>query len=297
MRIRSPSLPELHAFVAVVEAGSFSRAATRLSVTQGAVSRAVLRLEAHLSLELLLRSPHGVRPSAAGQDYYDRIHGALAALEAAVPARPARRSTQELRVAAISSLNTRWLVPRLPSLHAQHPEVDIVFKPYWKDDDFRREDVDCWIQTRPSPTARWPRHVQATYLTGKEIVALCHPDVAPRIRAPADLLRLPLLHHVSFPGNWALWCRAQGLDAQALKLAAGFDLAAGLIEAVAAGLGVAVVQRCLVEREVAERRVVVPPQRPASTGRGYYLCVPRARTRTPALDRFEAWLLDQAKLP
>lgn len=293
MRIRSPSLPELHAFVAVVQSGGFSRAAAKLSVTQGAVSRAVLRLEARLGFELLERAPSGVRPTASGQAYYDRIHGALAALEAAVPAPAARRSRSELRVAAISSLNMRWLVPRLPSLHAEHPGLDIVFKPYWKDDDFRREDVDGWIQTRASATARWPSHVQATYLIGREIVPICHPSVARRIRSPADLLRQPLLHHVNFPGNWALWCKAHGVDGRALKLGAGFDLAAGLIEAVVANMGVAVVQCCLIEREVAEGRVAVPLDMVASTGRGYYLCVPKARAETTALAAFRAWLLAQ----
>ena len=295
MRIRSPSLPELHAFAAVVEAGGFSRAAARLSVTQGAVSRAVLRLEQRLGLELLERSPSGVRATAAGQGYYERIHGALAALEAAVPADPGRHAAQALRVAAISSLNMRWLVPRLPSLQAEHPGLEIVFKPYWKDDDFRREDVDCWIQTRASASARWPRHVRASYLTGRDIVPICHPSLAQRIRTPADLLQFPLLHHVNFPDNWALWFGAQGAVRRGLKLGAGFDLAAGLIEAVAANVGVAVVQCCLIEREVAERRVAVPLPLTVSTGRGYYVCVPRSRTHTPALEQFMAWLQAQAR--
>jgi LysR family glycine cleavage system transcriptional activator len=295
VRIRSPSLPELHAFVAVVESGGFSRAAAKLSVTQGAVSRAVLRLEARLGHELLERGSSGVQPTAAGQDYYDRIHAALAALEAAVPDRSARRTAQALRVSAISSLNMRWLVPRLPSLQSEHPGLEIVFKPYWKDDDFHREDVDCWIQTRASASARWPRHVQATYLTGREIVPICHPSVASRIRAPADLLRLPLLHHVNFPDNWALWFGAQRVSHRGMKLGPGFDLAAGLIEAVAANVGVAVVQCCLIEREVVDGRVVVPLNLTVSTGRGYHLVVPRARPHTAALEQFKDWLLQQAR--
>jgi LysR family glycine cleavage system transcriptional activator len=293
VRIRSPSLIELHAFVAVVETGSFSRAAGRLSVTPGAVSRAVLRLEERLGGPLLEREPGGVRPTAAGQGYYGRVHAAIAALEAAVPARQRGAGRQGLRACVIPSLNMRWLVPRLPSFHAGHPGLDIVFMPYLADDDFRREDVDCWIQTRASATSRWPAHVQATYLLGKEIVPICHPSVADRIRSAADVLQFPQLHHVNYPDNWALWCRAHGVDPGRLALSAGFDLAAGLIEAVAANLGVAVVQHCLIEHEVAQRRVAVPLDRVASTGRGYYLCVPRARPGTPVLAAFKAWLLAQ----
>ena len=80
MRIFSPSLPELHAFIAGVETGSFSRAAQRLAVTQGAISRAVLRLEARLELTLFERRPGGVQVTPTGQAYYERIHKAVAAL-------------------------------------------------------------------------------------------------------------------------------------------------------------------------------------------------------------------------
>ncbi|MBI5255462.1 MAG: LysR family transcriptional regulator [Burkholderiales bacterium] len=296
MRIRSPSLSELHAFVAVVETGGFTRAAQRLVVSQGAVSRAVLRLEEHLGMTLFERGPAGVQPSAAAQAYYERVQPAITALEDAVPAAARGRAAlapRPLRVCAIPSLNMRWLVPRLASFHAAHPGLQVVFKPYWKDDDFQREEVDCWIQTRPSANARWPRHVTARYLIGREIVPICHPSLAARIRTPADLLRQPLLFHSNYPDNWALWFKAQGVDTRGLALGAGFDLAAGLIEAVASGLGVAVVQVCLFERERAEGRVVVPLALPVSTGRGYYLVRPKARPETPALAAFADWLLAQ----
>ena len=295
MRIRSPSLPELHAFVAVVASGSFTRAAQRLVVTQGAVSRAIQRLEATLGVALFERGPQGVQPTAFAQAYYARVQPALAALEAAVPDKAA--AAQALRVCAIPSLNTRWLVPRLASLHAQHPGCQVIFQPYWKDDDMRREDVDVWIQVRSTATSRWPRHVITQYVIGREIVPICHPSLAARIRQPADLLQYPLLHHSGYPDNWALWLRAQRLDPRGIRLAAGFDLGAGLIEAVAGQLGVALVQPCLFERELAEGRVAVPLPLPVSTGRGYYLCLPRAAPDTAARAAFTRWLLQAAGAP
>jgi LysR family transcriptional regulator, glycine cleavage system transcriptional activator len=294
MRIRSPSLPELHAFVAVVETGGFSRAASRLSVTQGAVSRSVLRLEARLGIALLERSPSGVRATEAGKSYYARVQPAVTALEAAVPAGAQESQRRLLRVSAIPTLGMRWLVPRLPSFYAAHPEVQILFQPYRREDDLLRDDVDCWLVARPSASSRWPRHVRATYIVGREIVPICHPSVAGRIRAPGDVLRFPLLHHSGFPQNWALWCQAQRVDTRAIKLAAGFDLAAGLIEAVVANMGIAVVQRCLIEREIAEGKLVVPLPLAVSTGRGYYLCVPRAREDAGMPVDFRAWLLAQS---
>ena len=293
MRIRSPSLPELHAFVAVVETGGFSRAAERLAVTQGAVSRSVLRLEARLGFALLERAPNGVTATEAGKHYYAQVQPALAALEAAVPA-AATGTRRQLRVSAIPTLGMRWLVPRLPSLYAAHPDLQLLFQSYRRNDDLLRDDVDCWLLARTTATSRWPRHVRATYIVGREIVPICHPRLAARIRQPSDVLQFPLLHHTGFPHNWALWCASQGVDARDLKLGAGFDLAAGLIEAVVADMGIAVVQRCLIERELAEQRVATPLPQDVSTGRGYYLCVRRAQEGDGMAEIFRAWLLQQA---
>lgn len=292
MRIRSPSLVELHSFVAVIETGNLTRAAERLAVTQGAVSRAVLRLEAHLGTALFERGGGALQATPVGRQYYSRVQPAIAELEAAVPGRqPAVQ--QDLNISVISSFNMRWLVPRLPALRERHPWLRLVFKPYWLKDDFLRDDVDCWIETRRTASSRWPSHVRATYIAGREIVPICHPSVARFIAAPEDVLRQPLLHHVDYPDNWALWCRTHGVDAGAVRLGIGFDLAVGMIEAVAANMGIAVVQRCLIDRELAEGRVVMPMDKAANTGRGYYLCVPRARAESPMLETFRAWLLEQ----
>jgi LysR family nitrogen assimilation transcriptional regulator len=60
-------LRQLRYFVAVVEAGSFSRAAERVHVAQSALSLKVRELEEALGVTLLVREPKGVYPTAAGQ--------------------------------------------------------------------------------------------------------------------------------------------------------------------------------------------------------------------------------------
>lgn len=297
MRIRSPSLSELHAFARAAESGSLTRAADALSVTQGAVSRAVLRLEADLGVTLLERNASGVQPTAAGRRYLDEIRPALAALEhaAATVKSPAKRHT--LNICAIPTLNTRWLVPRLARFQTAHPELSLAFTPYVVEEDYLRDDVDCWIQTRRSASSRWPRHVLATYIVGREIVAICPPAIAATLRNAVDLLRHPLLHHVNYPDNWRVWLRAAGIaeaSVRDIRLGAGFDLVAAMTEAVAAGMGVAVVQRCLIERELRSGQIAVPFATIASTGRGYYLCVPRSRADAPAVAAFSAWLRVEA---
>lgn len=59
MRLHSPSMSELHAFMTAARLGSFTLAAEALCVTQGAVSRAIARLEAHFGQPLMRRNAHG----------------------------------------------------------------------------------------------------------------------------------------------------------------------------------------------------------------------------------------------
>jgi LysR family transcriptional regulator, nitrogen assimilation regulatory protein len=58
---------QLRYFVKIVEAGSFSRAATTIHVAQPALSQQIAELEERLGLKLLQRSARGVKPTAAGE--------------------------------------------------------------------------------------------------------------------------------------------------------------------------------------------------------------------------------------
>ncbi|KQV89501.1 LysR substrate-binding domain-containing protein [Pelomonas sp. Root1237] len=294
MRFRSPSLAELHAFVAVAELGSFSAASQLLSVTQGAVSRAVQRLESELGLALLARGGAQVTPTPEGASYLARIKPALDMLERAVPlhAAPAGPS---LRMAPVPSLYARWLVPRLPALQAQHAQLKLEFRRWRHDDRFERDDVDCWINPKPSAHSRWPEGVVAQYLLGRELVPVCRPSRAARLTRPQDVLQHPLLHHSAHPADWALWLKAQGVQASQPQLASGFDLAAALIEAVVADMGIAVVQLCLIERELAAGQLVVPFSGWVSSGRGFYLCRRADREGSSELHAFAQWAVAESR--
>lgn len=296
MPIRSPSLVELHAFLAVARTGSFRRAAEALCVTQAAVSRAVLRLEQELGVDVLERSGAGVRLTPAGSELRRRTEKHVAALEEA--ALHLRRTSERLRLrlSVVPSLGTLWLLPRLEDFRARQPEVEIEFRPYEREAPFLREDVDLWIVLKQDGRRQWPRQVQASYLVGREIVAVCTPERAKAIRKPADVLAQPQLYHSSHRENWALWAEAAGVPLPERWRGTGFDLALNLIEAARAGMGVAVVQKCMVEADLASGRRVQPLPGTAATDRGYYLCRRRALGAHPAADLFSGWLLEQAAL-
>ena len=294
MRIHSPSLPELHAFATAARLGSFSQAADELSVTQGAISRAIARLEEHLGVALFAREGRRSVLTRAGADYLQAVGPSIATIESATLAVRTRRNPRQLRLSVAPTLFSHWLIPRLPDFHARHPGIALSFAPYRRDDPLSAPEIDAWIRVGRTD---WPAGIAADYLVGRELVPICRPadlQGPQAICAPADLLARPLLFHTNYPDNWAHWFAGVGCVHGPLTPAADFELVSLLVQAVIAGLGVAVVQRALVEPELAAGRIAIAIDHPVLLDRGYHLCIPTGHAPNPALDDLRGWLLAQA---
>ena len=94
-------LSVMETFVRIVEMGSFSAAARHMNVGQPAVSKTVSHLEERLGVRLLMRSTRGLRPTEAGQTYFERARRVL--VEAAEARAPPAASTRAWRVACGSA--------------------------------------------------------------------------------------------------------------------------------------------------------------------------------------------------
>lgn len=297
MKFQSPSLPELHAFLAVFQLGTFRSAANVLCVTQAAVSRAVQRLEQRLGCSLFDRTAMGVTPTTRGREFQSLVQSPVTALENAIMRFGSQAASRKLRLSVIPTLGTRWLMPRLANFQATHPDITVElrqYRQYHYTEDFNREDVDVWIDVKRTSRS-WPRGLRTHYLLGKEITPMCTPAIAKRLHKPADLLRESLLHHTNFPNNWPLWFAKAEVPQTQSQLGQGFDLGNNLIVAACAGMGVPVIHPCLVEDELASGRLVQPFPTMVSTGRGYYVCYKSTLAQNPSVLAFVQWLLTQAQ--
>ena len=77
-------LRQLRYFIAVAEELSFTKAATRLHLSQPPVSRAIKQLEEELNVKLLERSKQYVRLTPAGSNFYVEARMVLTAADSAV---------------------------------------------------------------------------------------------------------------------------------------------------------------------------------------------------------------------
>ncbi len=116
---------ELQTFSAVVETGSFSAAADRLSLAKSAVSRRIGELEARLGAQLLNRTTRRLSLTEAGREFYERAQRLLTDLEEAEQSVSASRGALRgrLRLAAPLSFGLLHLAPALDAFLAEHLEL------------------------------------------------------------------------------------------------------------------------------------------------------------------------------
>ena len=120
-------LAQLRSFLAVIDEGSLNRAATRLRMSQPALSRQMQALENEIGGRLLERSATGVSLTDAGHAFAEKTRRLLADYDAAVAEarRLARGQKEELRIGYLASAAQKLLNPALATLRRIHPQVKI----------------------------------------------------------------------------------------------------------------------------------------------------------------------------
>ena len=120
-------LDDVKAFLAVANAGGFSRAAEQLATAKSVVSRRVARLEGDLGTRLLTRSSRGVVPTEAGEALRIQAGGAFEQLDDAL--RSAAQRTGELtgvlRITAPVAFGTTHLSGFLSDFMREHPRLGV----------------------------------------------------------------------------------------------------------------------------------------------------------------------------
>ncbi|RYF07851.1 MAG: LysR family transcriptional regulator [Comamonadaceae bacterium] len=296
LRRLNPPLHLLRAFCTVARFGGVSRAAEALHLTQSAVSKQVQELERWVGIDLFERSRKRLALTPAGERYEKAVSALLTRLEAAtLELITSGGDGGALHLSVLPTFAAKWLIPLLPQLHQQHPQVTLHFVPFVHGYDFSDPELDCSILFGDG---HWPG-ARSHYLAGNDVAL-----IAPRkelaevdIRSPQDVARCTLLRHVTVPEAWQRWSEAQtGLPEMDTLAGPQFDQFQTMIRAVSVGMGVALVPRCLVQDEITAGTVAEPlPGGGYTSELGYWLCYPEARAHLATLVRFRDWLLAAPK--
>ena len=198
-------LPDMAAFVRVVECASFSAAARQMGVTPSAVSRMVGRLEARLGLRLLERSTRQLRLSEAGSDVYLRC---MAMMDAARDVVALAESAHEaprglLRVSMPKAFGRRVIHPLMPEFLQRHPDMRVQLMLNDRMLNPVSDEMDLVIQVTDQPPPTW---VAWRLMPVKQLLCATPAYLARRgtPKYPADLAAHDCLYlgEVASDANW-----------------------------------------------------------------------------------------------
>ena len=138
----------MQAFARVVEAGSFTKAATTLHMSKTTVTQLVQQLEARLRVKLLNRTTRQVNVTADGAAYYERVVRLLADVDDAETSlsSASMQPRGRLRVDVPSPFARVILVPALPQFHARYPDIQLDMGVSDRMVDLIGDNVDCVVR-------------------------------------------------------------------------------------------------------------------------------------------------------
>ena len=285
-----PPLAALRAFAVAARTGSLTVAAEALCVTQGAVSRQVLKLEAYYGLPLFRRVPRGLELTEAGrllaqtaQEAFDEIARTSQLLRRSV-------ETGALRF-MVPTCVMLWAMPLLTAFQRRHPAVRIAVSTTLANAlDPERFDAGIVYDQLDSPAPH--RHP----LFAERLTPVCSPRLTEgpaALRHPGDLAHHVLLHARADHDDWRRWLCAAQLDA--VDPSAGLDFQTLDLSntAAAEGYGVALGDCVVIRSTIASGRLCTPIDFAVSTGYGYALRWSESQADRPELARL-VQLFDEA---
>ena len=294
MRRKIPSTAALVAFESAARHQSFTQAANELALTQSAICRQIAGLEEFLGVELFRRSRRGVKLTEAGLGYSRKVAAQLDAVERDTLATMGQQGAQSLELAVVPTFATQWLVPRLKAFQKLHPEVTVHLTNRTRPFLFADTAFDAAIYFGDGDWSGTEAH----YLMPEEPVPVCSPELlAGKAHfSTAELAAQPLLQQSTRPYAWRQWFSAQGLNVPRDLSGPRYELFSMLAQAASHGMGVALIPPFLIERELAEGRLVTAhPAALLSSDKAYRLMIPERKLESAALAAFRDWLLAAAQ--
>ncbi len=285
--MKRDELGDLAAFLAVVEEGSFTRAAARLDLSQSALSHTVRRLEERLGLRLLVRTTRKVAPTEAGERLARTLRPAFDEIEGRIEQLGDLRDRPSgaIRITSGEQAARTVLWPALKRLLPLYPDIRVEIAT-----DYRLVDL---AEGRFDAGVRLGEHLAKDMVAvriGPDIrmIVVGSPDYFARHappRTPQDLtdhacinLRLPTR------GNIYAWEFEK--DGRAVNVRVDGPLTfndTGLtLEAALAGLGLAFVMEQDARAHIDEGRLISALEDWSPPFAGYHLYYPSRKQQTLA---------------
>ncbi|QXI40339.1 LysR family transcriptional regulator [Pseudomonas xantholysinigenes] len=251
-------------FLAVVDFGSFTKAADFLGISKAMASQHVKALEQALGVTLLLRTTRAVALSETGQGFYDDFKVIVADVEGAFDTVMQRHNgvSGRLRISTTGEYGERFILPLIPVFAARYPGLSISYDIDSALNDLVAERLDLVVRLGTLVDS----NLRSRQLAEYDILLVAAPDFLARhvITQPADLAHVPWIanSNLQSPTTWTLQSTAQTVSVSG-RAAHQSNVSHAIRALACAALGVAVLPAWLVEHDLACGRLqrVLPDYR------------------------------------
>ncbi|WP_341990553.1 LysR substrate-binding domain-containing protein [Azorhizobium sp. AG788] len=292
------NLNRLAYFAAVVDTGSFTRAAERLRITKAVVSQQVAELEREIGTSLLIRTTRRVHPTEAGRMFHARCILILREAEDAFGelAQVAAEPTGTLRITAPNDYGITKVVPTVTAFTARYPACKVELMLRDQTVDLLSGEVDMAIRVGWLEDSGLQARKIGSF---RQILVGCagFADQIAAARDPEDVAALPFVANMALKEP-LLWQFSRGdLERRAVRMQAAIaiDTTPAVLAAVLAGAGISVLPDFLVADLILSGHLVHAAREWQLPAGGIHAVYPAARFRPAKVTAFLAMLVDGEK--
>lgn len=272
---------------------SFSKAAQELSITTGAVSQQIRKLEERLEFKLFKRHPKGIELTDEGLELLAITNQSLESIQGAINRLQKHTLAGSVQIKSTPSIVFKWLIPELKKFNEIHPDIEVDTYAEASVLDIDKMGFDLAIDYSPGIYS----NVDAILLT-QEVL---QPVISPSYMPDADwshpkIWEQVVLLHDSMPWSgaskdqeWRYWLDKQGLLEVDSKQGHYFNRSDMAIAAATAGLGMALARSNLVVDETQSGALISPLPAVASCC-NYYLLTPKDKAINRNTSILKEWL-------
>jgi DNA-binding transcriptional LysR family regulator len=283
-RTEIPSLDDLRAFEATARLGTVRSAADSLSLTHGAVSRRISKLSADIGFRLFAKNGRGLRLTPAGEKLYLTLGRFFGELETTIQDLRAANARQNALVLSCEpSVAMRWLIPRLADFQAANRGTVLHLSVGGGPVEFRRDRIDLALR-------RLDFALPATWRVERLFAERMGPVMVPGMLAAFENSDYIALGSKTRPNAWSNWLASHPSFRRPTEIRY-FDHHFLVVEAAAAGLGVALCPFVLAVDDIERGRLVAPVDFDAD-GSHYGLIWPSESPLSKHAQALVRWLED-----
>lgn len=251
---------QLQTMVAVAHAGSFSRAAENLHVTQSAISQSIKNLESKVDVKLFNRSGKKIGLTNEGEKLYKMAKDMLTRMEDVLEELHVDKNSMsgKVRIGTLNGVGKSWLAHKILNFSQAHPDISLSLV-MDKQENLVRQFEKNVLDFLVLPEYALPTNGEKVFIT-EEKSTLVFPASNPfGIDENINLEKLSTIPLVWFEDDdpiFQQWCRMRfGAPLKKAKPRFTINSHGYLLHAVAQGLGAAVIPTHVLNRSSQKEKV------------------------------------------